>query len=287
MKKVKLSLQDRSYSIYVAKGLMKDLCKYTNSVFTGGRLLVVSDMTVARIYGRDCLQSLKKGGKIAEMIKVPIGEKSKSIEQLERIYNKLAKLKIGREDGVIALGGGVVGDLAGLAAATFLRGISFVQVPTTLLSQVDSSVGGKTAINTSYGKNLIGAFYQPKMVLCDLNTMLSLREREFCNGLAEVVKHAVIRDASLFGYLEKDVSSILSREIQTLEKIVFQNCRIKADVVELDEKENGLRQILNFGHTLGHALESLFGYSKKLLHGEAVSIGMSAAAQMSCAICRT
>ena len=283
MKKVNLSLQDRSYSIYVSKGIIKDIYKYTHSFFPGGRVLIVSDTTVGRLYGSDCLQSLIKEGITAEIIKIPVGERSKSIEQLEKIYNKLSRLKVGRQDGIIALGGGVVGDLAGLAAATFLRGISLVQVPTTLLSQVDSSVGGKTAINTSYGKNLIGSFFQPKIVLCDLGTMFSLSEREFCNGLAEVIKHAVIKDESLFSFLEKNVPKILNRNIHSLEEIVFRNCRIKASVVEIDERESGLRQILNFGHTLGHALESLFGFSRKLLHGEAVSLGMSAAAQLSCA----
>ena len=284
MKKVELSLGDRSYSIYVSKGLVSNIYKYTSSFFRGRRILVVSDTTVGRLYGKNCIQSLREGGITAEIFNVPVGEKSKSIQQLDKIYNRLSKLKVGREDGIIALGGGVVGDLAGLAAATFLRGISLVQVPTTLLSQVDSSVGGKTAINTSYGKNLVGSFFQPKIVLCDLETMFSLRGREFRNGLAEVVKHAVIRDESLFSYLEKNVSKILNQNVRSLEEIVFRNCQIKADVVEIDEKENGVRQILNFGHTLGHALESLYGFSKKLLHGEAVSLGMSAAAQMSCAV---
>ena len=219
---------------------------------------------MGRLYGKNCVQSLREGGISAEIFNVPVGEKSKSIQQLDKIYNRLSKLKVGREDGIIALGGGVVGDLAGLAAATFLRGISLVQVPTTLLSQVDSSVGGKTAINTSYGKNLVGSFFQPKIVLCDLETMFSLRGREFRIGLAEVVKHAVIRDESLFSYLEKNVSKILNQNVRSLEEIVFRNCQIKADVVEIDEKENGVRQILNFGHTLGHALESLYGFSKKL-----------------------
>tara|TARA_A100001037_G_scaffold306048_1_gene348859 strand:- start:25156 stop:26247 length:1092 start_codon:yes stop_codon:yes gene_type:complete len=281
MKKVKLSLGDRSYSILVSKGLIKDICKYTSSFFPGKKVLVVSDTTVGRLYGINCVEALRKGGMISEIINVPVGEKSKSIEQLDKIFNKLSRLKVGREDGIIALGGGVVGDLAGLAAATFLRGISLVQVPTTLLSQVDSSVGGKTAINTIYGKNLVGSFFQPRVVLCDLETMFSLRQREFRNGLAEVVKHAVIRDESFFDFLEKNTSKILNRDSRSLEKIVFRNCRIKGDVVEIDETERGLRQILNFGHTLGHALESLFGFSKKLLHGEAVSIGMSAVAQMS------
>jgi len=281
MKKVKLSLGDRSYSIFVSKGLIKNIYKHTSSFFPGKRILVVSDTTVGRLYGRQCVQELRKGGMTTEIINVPVGEKSKSITQLDKIYNKLSRLKIGREDGIIALGGGVVGDLAGLAAATFLRGISLVQVPTTLLSQVDSSVGGKTAINTIYGKNLVGSFFQPKVVLCDLETMFTLRGREFRNGLAEVVKHAVIRDESLFDFLEKNSSEILSRDLRSLENIVFRNCQIKADVVEVDETERGIRQILNFGHTLGHALESLYGFSKKLLHGEAVAIGMSAVAQMS------
>jgi 3-dehydroquinate synthase len=211
---------------------------------------------------------------------VPAGEKSKRISTVENCYDQLAAHRLERKSFVVALGGGVVGDLAGFVAATYLRGIDFVQVPTTLLAQVDSSVGGKTGVNLKAGKNLVGAFYQPRLVLCDLDTLKTLPEREFRAGQAEVIKYGIIYDAKLFAQLERDLPKILKRDAKTLSGIIARCCEIKAEVVSQDETESSLRAILNFGHTIGHAIENISGYGK-FLHGEAISIGQVAASKLS------
>jgi 3-dehydroquinate synthase len=202
------------------------------------------------------------------------------LKTVQTCYDKLAAHRFERKSFIVALGGGVVGDLAGFVAATYLRGIDFVQVPTTLLAQVDSSVGGKTGVNLKAGKNLVGAFHQPRLVLCDLETLKPLPEREFVSGLAEVIKYGVIYDAKLFTQLERDLPKLLKREPKVLAAIIARCCEIKAGIVGQDETESGLRAILNFGHTIGHAIENSFGYGK-FLHGEAVSIGQVAAAKLS------
>lgn len=282
MKNVRVSLGDRSYTIRIGEGALAEMGRVAEKLFPGGRALVVTDRNVGRLYAADALNSLRRAGLQAASQSVPAGERSKSLAQLARIFDRLAALRFDRGCGVIALGGGVVGDLAGFAAAAYLRGLAYIQVPTTLLAQVDSAVGGKTAIDHPLGKNLIGAFYQPVAVLSDPATLRSLPERQLRSGLAEVVKHAVIADPRLFVYLEKHAGAILRRDMACLEHVVAVNCRIKARVVEQDERESGLRQILNFGHTLGHAVEALAGYSSRLLHGEAVAVGMAAAARLSC-----
>jgi 3-dehydroquinate synthase len=205
------------------------------------------------------------------------------LKTVQTCYDLLAAHRLERKSFIVALGGGVVGDLAGFVAATYLRGIAFVQVPTTLLAQVDSSVGGKVGVNLKAGKNLVGAFYQPRLVLCDLDTMRTLPEREFRAGLAEVIKYGIIYDARLFAQLERDLPKLLRREPQTLAAVVARCCEIKADIVGQDETENGLRAILNFGHTIGHAIENISGYGK-FLHGEAIAIGQVAAAKLSFAL---
>jgi len=215
-----------------------------------------------------------------DMLILPDGEKHKNISTYEKIMNFLIEKRKNRTCSLIALGGGVVGDLVGFAAATYQRGVPFVQVPTTLLAQVDSSVGGKTGINHSDGKNMVGSFYQPKLVIADSQVFSSLPDREFAAGLAEVVKYAVIEGESFFSYLESNAALIISRTPRVLETIIKRCCEIKADIVARDEKENGLRAILNFGHTFGHALELLGGYTK-WLHGEAISLGMLMAARLS------
>ena len=199
-------------------------------------------------------------------------------------YAQLAKHRVERGSFVLALGGGVIGDLAGFVAATHLRGVSFVQVPTTLLAQVDSSVGGKVGVNLPEGKNLVGAFYQPKLVVCDLDTLQTLPMREFRAGLAEVIKYGIIYDAKLFGQLERNMPQLVTQDTSMLSATIARCCRIKAEVVGQDEKEEGLRAILNFGHTIGHGLEAISGYGK-YLHGEAISIGQMAAARISLALC--
>jgi 3-dehydroquinate synthase len=214
------------------------------------------------------------------LVTIPAGEKAKNLRTVEACYNQLAAHRLERESFVVALGGGVVGDLAGFVAASYLRGIPFVQVPTTLLAQVDSSVGGKTGVNLRAGKNLVGAFYQPRLVLCDLDTLKTLPEREFRAGLAEVIKYGIIFDAALFARIEKELPEILKRNQKILAPIVARCCEIKARVVSQDETESGLRAILNFGHTIGHAIENGLGYGK-FLHGEAIAIGQAAEARLS------
>ena len=286
MKNVRVHLGERSYTIRIGAGALGDIGKVCLRHFRGGRALVVTDANVAPLYAGQTLESLAAAGVQASVLRIPAGEASKSMRQLSRILDKMASLRLDRGCGAIALGGGVVGDIAGFAAAVFLRGVPYVQAPTTLLAQVDSAVGGKTAIDHRLGKNLVGAFHQPIAVVSDTSTLLTLPEREFRAGLAEVVKHAAIADARLFSYLEKNEARILARDEGVMGRIVASNCRIKARVVEHDEREAGPRQILNFGHTLGHAVEALAGYSSELLHGEAIAVGMSAASRISCAMGR-
>jgi 3-dehydroquinate synthase len=214
------------------------------------------------------------------MVVVPAGETSKSVKSVEKCYDELAAHRLERKSFIVALGGGVVGDLAGFVAATYLRGIPFVQVPTTLLAQVDSSVGGKVGVNLKAGKNLVGAFHQPRMVLCDLDTLRTLPMREYRAGLAEVIKYGIIYDAELFEELERKMEKLVRRELKVLAGVIARCCEIKAEVVAQDETESGLRAILNFGHTIGHALEAISNYGK-YLHGEAISIGQVAAAKLS------
>ena len=241
--------------------------------FPGGRALVVTDRNVAPLLGPGAMKALGRAGIEAALYAVPAGERSKSIAQLSKLFDRLAALRMDRGCGIVALGGGVVGDLAGFAAATYLRGLPYIQVPTSLLAQVDSAVGGKTAVDHPSGKNLIGAFYQPVAVASDLGALATLPERHYRAGLAEVVKHAAIAGPRLFSFLEKNAAKVIRRDLKTMEHVVAVNCRIKARVVEADEREAGLRMTLNFGHTLGHAVELLAGYSSRMYHGEAVAVG--------------
>ena len=280
MHSVTVSLGSRSYPIHVGAGLIGRLGEYCAPLRLGANCAVISDSNVAPLYAKPVLASLKTAGFEPLLFSVPAGEKSKSLEQLESIYDRLAEKRLERASFIVALGGGVVGDLAGFVAATYLRGIHFVQVPTSLLAQVDSSVGGKVGINLKSGKNLVGAFHQPRLVLCDLATLDSLPEREFRSGLAEVIKYGIIRDAALFATLERELPKVLERDRDMLAQIVARCCEIKAEVVAQDETEGGLRAILNFGHTVGHAIEAICGYGK-YLHGEAISIGQAAAARLS------
>lgn len=284
MKNVRVHLGERSYTIRIGADALGEIGRVCLRHFRGARALVVTDANVAPLYAGKTLDSLTAAGVQASLFRIPAGEASKSMRQLSRILDKMASLRLDRGCGAVALGGGVVGDIAGFAAAVFLRGVPYVQAPTTLLAQVDSAVGGKTAIDHRLGKNLVGAFHQPIAVVSDTSTLLTLPEREFRAGLAEVVKHAAIADARLFSFLEKNEALILERDAGVMGRIVASNCRIKARVVEHDEREAGLRQILNFGHTLGHAVEALAGYSSELLHGEAIAVGMSAASRISCAM---
>ena len=280
MRTVSVQLGNRSYAIKIAPGLIDQLGRECARLKLGARCAIITDTNVGRRFAKAAFNSLATTGFSPSLIVVPAGETAKSLKTVQTCYDLLAAHRLERKSFIVALGGGVVGDLAGFVAATYLRGIAFVQVPTTLLAQVDSSVGGKVGVNLKAGKNLVGAFYQPRLVLCDLDTMRTLPEREFRAGFAEVIKYGIIYDARLFAQLERDLPKLLRREPQTLAAVVARCCEIKADVVGQDETENGLRAILNFGHTIGHAIENISGYGK-FLHGEAISIGQVATAKLS------
>jgi 3-dehydroquinate synthase len=283
MRTVQVPLGNRTYTIVVDRKLLSTLGERCGNFGLSGRCAVITDRNVASHYSKNALYSLKKAGIDPVLITLPPGEKAKALATVQRCYDALAKHRLERMSFIIALGGGVVGDLAGFVAATYLRGIPFVQVPTTLLAQVDSSVGGKVGVNLPAGKNLVGAFYQPRHVLCDLATLDTLPDREFRAGLAEIIKYGIIYDAGLFARLERDLPKILKRHGNTLADIIARSCEIKAEVVGQDETETGLRAILNFGHTIGHGLEAISRYGK-YLHGEAISIGQVAAALISARI---
>ena len=280
MRVVHVPLAGRSYDIQIGRGLLAQLGQQCNRLKLGKRCAVITDRHVARRFASRAEASLRKAGFQPIRITVPAGETAKSLKSVEFCYRQLAKHRLERKSFIVALGGGVVGDLAGFVAATYLRGIPFVQVPTTLLAQVDSSVGGKVGVNLPAGKNLVGAFYQPKLVLCDLDTLATLPRREFRAGLAEVIKYGIIYDAQLFERLERRLTLVLDQNARELEELVARCCEIKAEVVGQDETESGLRAILNFGHTIGHALEAISHYGK-YLHGEAISVGQVAAARIS------
>lgn len=280
MKRVMVGLDARSYPIWIGRDQLPKLSEALDAVGFPRRVGVVTNPTVGGLYGEQVTAALRAGNREVCVIQVPDGEQYKTLETLENIYDTLIDWRFDRYCGLLALGGGVIGDLTGFAAATFLRGIPFVQVPTTLLAQVDSSVGGKTGVNHPRGKNLIGAFYQPRHVHSDVGVLATLPEREYAAGLAEVVKYGVIRDAAFFSWMEKESAALAARNPDALEQAVMRSCQIKADVVESDENELGLRAILNYGHTFGHAVETLAGYGV-IRHGEAVAIGMVMAARTS------
>src|SRR5919204_6285706 len=280
MQTVTVPLGERRYSIYIGQGLLEKLGDFLGQLPLTKKALVVTQPAIRAIYGDRVLGSLRAHGFAAEAFEILDAEEAKSLTWLETIYDHLIDLRLDRRSPLIALGGGVVGDLAGFAAATYLRGIPFVQIPTTLLAQVDSSIGGKTAINHPRGKNLIGAFYQPRLVLVDVDTLQTLAARELRSGLAEVVKYGGIANPELFQLLEEHATDVLRGDSELLTRIIRDCCQIKADVVAADEQEGGLRAILNFGHTFGHAIEAAGGFST-YTHGEAVAIGMLWATELS------
>lgn len=279
MTEVKVELGPRSYPIYIAPGALHELGSCARRHLTGKRALVVTNPTVAKLYGETVRQSLSLAGFVVLWAEIPNGEEYKTLNTVAHLYDAALDGEVERGDAVLALGGGVVGDVAGFLAATYMRGIAFVQVPTTLLAQVDSSVGGKVGVNHPRGKNLIGAFYQPRFVLADTAVLKTLPDREIRAGLAEVIKYGVIWDAAFFGWLEGNIAGLLGLDPAAVEHAVATSCRIKAAVVSTDETEGGLRAILNFGHTVGHAIEAVTGY-QRFVHGEAVAIGMVAEAEL-------
>ncbi|MEN8254122.1 MAG: 3-dehydroquinate synthase [Verrucomicrobiota bacterium] len=278
---VPVNLGDRSYNIHIGAGVLDRLGALCAEAGLKGKCLVITDENVGGHYAQITLKSLEAAGIEASLATLPPGEQTKCGDEVFSLYSKCIECGLDRHSFIVALGGGVVGDLAGYVAATYLRGIPFVQVPTSLLAMVDSSVGGKTGINLPEGKNLVGAFYQPELVLADLQTLETLASREYRAGLAEVVKYGIIHDAPFFQTLEENVEKLLEvGNTELLAKVVGRCCEIKADVVAQDEREGGLRAILNFGHTAGHALEKVAGYGE-YVHGEAVAIGSVFAARAS------
>jgi len=280
MERVPVNLGRRRYDICVGAGLLERLGELIRPLGLGARVALVTHPVLADLYGPAVQAALEGAGHEAALLVVPAGEPSKCVDQVVRLARAAVQAGLDRGSAVLALGGGVAGDLAGFLAAILFRGVPFVNLPTTLLAQVDSSVGGKTGVNLPEGKNLLGAFHQPRLVVADVATLATLPEREFRSGLAEVVKHAMIADADLFALLEAQAGAIQRREPAVLETVVARNCAIKAGVVEADEREGGRRAILNFGHTIGHALEAALTYGS-VTHGEAVARGMQVAAELS------
>jgi 3-dehydroquinate synthase len=275
--KVKINLGERGYPIYITKDY-RDFGKCLSSARINGKIVVVTDTNVDKCQANEFISLLEGNGIEVFKYVIQSGEKNKTLETVRDIYKYLLSLKLDRNATLIALGGGVTGDITGFAAATFLRGINFVQVPTTLLAQADSSVGGKVGVDFEGSKNIIGAFYQPKFVYINVNTLRSLPVRELRSGLAEVIKHGVIWDEEFFEYIDYNINKIFSFDEDVLQYIAKKNCSIKGSVVEQDEKESDLRAILNFGHTIGHAIESVSDFN--LTHGECVSLGMAGAFKM-------
>ncbi len=279
MQTLRVALGERSYPIHIGADLLGQPELYVAHV-RGRRVGVVTNRVVAPLYLERVQKALEKAGARVVPVLVEDGEQAKSWAVLDGVFDALLAARLGRDALLIALGGGVIGDLAGFAAAVYQRGIPFLQLPTTLLAQVDSSVGGKTAINHARGKNMVGAFHQPLAVIADVASLDTLPERELRAGVAEVIKHGFILDLEFVGWLEANVEKLLARERAALEHAVRRSCELKAQVVAADERESGLRAILNFGHTFGHAIETGAGYGK-WLHGEAVAAGMAMAAELS------
>jgi 3-dehydroquinate synthase len=280
MQSLKVNLGERSYPIYVGAGILERAGEFLAQAGLRGKVAIVTNPMVAQLYLDAAHDSLSRAGFEVTPVLVPDGEEHKNLHSLGSLYDRFIAARLERKSCVFALGGGVIGDLAGLAAATYLRGIPYVQVPTTLLAQVDSSVGGKTGINHADGKNLIGAFYQPSLVVIDVTALQSLPHREFVAGLAEVIKYGIIEDPALFSMLEEGMEKIMGLHQEMLTRIIATSCAIKARIVAADEREDDYRAVLNFGHTIGHALEAATAY-RQFLHGEAVGVGMVKAATLS------
>ena len=272
-----VELGDKSYPIYIGIDLLSMKSLFVDQI-QGRQVMIVTNKTIAPLY-LDKLTSILDGFNVQSVI-LPDGEEFKKLETLNKVFDALLEAKFDRTSTLIALGGGVIGDITGFAAASYQRGVGFIQVPTTLLSQVDSSVGGKTGINHELGKNMIGAFYQPKAVIIDVNTLDTLSNQEFSAGMAEVIKYGLLGNADFLSMLETNIESIMARKKDLIIEVIFNCCQDKARIVELDEFEKGKRALLNLGHTFGHGIENAFGYGN-YLHGEAVSIGMVMAAKLS------
>lgn len=277
MESVKVNLhktEDNSYDILIKEGVLGQIAHDIKNEALAYRYAIITDSNVESLYAGKLHQDLESHGLISQIIAFPAGEKQKSRETKAWIEDRMLESNYGRDSAVVALGGGVVGDIAGYVAATYTRGLPYIQIPTTLVACVDSSIGGKTAVDTPHGKNLIGSFHQPWRVYVDVAALSTLDEKEIREGLAEVIKYGVISDSSLFSYVDNNLEKIFTYDCEVLTHIIKRGCEIKARVVERDERESDLRKILNFGHTIGHAVENLSGYT--ISHGQAISIGMVA-----------
>ncbi len=280
MEKIRVELAERSYNIYIGNGTLEGIGERLGLFDFSPKIAMVSNPTVFSLYGNRVSDSIQEAGFDLLTVTIPDGEEFKDLTWLQHIYDELLRHGLDRASALLALGGGVIGDITGFAASTYMRGIPYIQIPTTLLAQVDSSVGGKTGVNHKLGKNMIGTFWQPRIVWIDTDTLKTLPKRELLAGLAEVIKYGIISDEELFIFLERNRESILNLNEDALAHIIKRSCEIKADVVSKDERESGLRAILNYGHTIGHAIETATGYTR-FLHGEAVAIGMCCEARHS------
>lgn len=280
MDTVTVALGDRSYTIHIAEHILAKAGELLSELRLNPKAAIITNSTIAPLYAEMLTGSMAKAGFKTSVIQLPDGEQYKNLEQIFFLYTKLLDFNLDRRSPVLALGGGVVGDMAGFAASTFLRGVPFIQIPTTLLAQVDSSVGGKTGVNLPQGKNLVGAFYQPRMVIIDPLVLRTLDARELRSGLAEVIKYALIHDHDFFLFLERNIEALMRLDTAALSFVIKKCCSIKAGITSQDETEQGIRAFLNFGHTIGHAVETLTDY-KTYTHGEAVAIGMAAVARIS------
>lgn len=276
---VEVNLGDRSYPVHVGADLLMHIGRYAREHSLGSRALIISNDTVGPLYSETIRTSLEDHGFAVDNVSIPDGEVHKTIETAASLYDACVSAGLDRSSFIVALGGGVVGDVAGFVAATYMRGVDFVQVPTTLLAQVDASVGGKTGVNHPAAKNMIGSFHQPRLVVADVSTLESLPPREYRAGLAEVVKHGLIADPELFSFVEEESEALLEMRPDAMSEIIVRSVQIKAEVVASDEKESGHRAILNFGHTIGHGVEAASDYA--ILHGEAIAIGMHVEARLS------
>ena len=283
MRKVHVDLGPDSYDIFIGYDIEQEILTFVRQAGFSAKGLLVTDTNVGPLYGRKMQHILAQGGLDITIVQIPAGEQSKNLTVANDVFTKAIELGLDRKSPIFALGGGVVGDLAGFVAATYMRGVPFVQLPTSLLAQVDSSVGGKVAVNHELGKNLIGAFYQPQAVFMELNCMQTLPKREIYTGLGEIIKYGIIYDEDFFVFLEENRERVLALEPEALVHLIARSCEIKAAVVSQDEKEAGLRRILNFGHTIGHAIEKETAYIR-YNHGEAVATGMVGAAYISKAL---
>lgn len=279
MHNIKVNLGNRSYNIQIGQDLLNQTGQLLKELGFGNRLVIITDSRIKELYTESLKQKLTKEHFQVDIFDLPEGEEQKSLDNAAKLFGELARVFAERSTPILALGGGVIGDLAGFVAATYMRGVPLIQIPTTLLAQVDSSIGGKVAVDHGQLKNMIGAFYQPMMVIADITTLKTLPHSEVANGLAEVIKSAVIRDEKFFSYLETHTEGIRNLDEVVLEKIVFNTARIKTSVIEQDERDLGLRNILNFGHTVGHAIETAAGFT--IRHGQAVAIGMIVASRIS------